>query len=163
MLWIGPVHTLFCPRWVLTITTLPVHRATSAPSLTVTVPKPRHPLDPRSLSAPVQYWKISPPITTLLPSSLPSLPLPLPLPQNQPLPVFILRAPTPFLTLQPPSSPCSYPTALPSRSIPRAVHTEAYCVGWETAGGCIQSEHQRKGMCRAELGSVFLLYFDTDL
>lgn len=102
-----------------------------------------------------------------LPPSLPSLPLPFPLPQNQPLPVFILRAPTPFLTLQPPSSPCSYPTALPSRSIPRAVHTEAYCVGWETAGGYIQSEHQRKGMCRAELGSVFLLYScsipETDL
>ncbi|KAI9516197.1 hypothetical protein NQZ68_019042 [Dissostichus eleginoides] len=87
---------------------------------------------------------------------------PFPYPQTRPS-FFILRASTPFLTHQPPSSPCSYPTALPSRSIPRPVHTEAYCVGRETAEGSIQSEKRRTGMCRAEMNSVFLLYLDTDL
>ncbi|CAB1450978.1 unnamed protein product [Pleuronectes platessa] len=43
------------------------------------------------------------------------------------------EASTPFLAHQPPSSPRSYPTALPSRSIPQAVHTEAYCVCRQTA------------------------------
>lgn len=76
---------------------------------------------------------------------------------------FILLTSTPFLTHQPPSSPCSYPTALPSRSIPQAVHTEAYCACRETAEGSIQSEQRRKMMCRAKINSVFLLYTDTYL
>lgn len=132
----------------------------SHPSAVVTVPKPRHPLDPWSLCAPVQLWEVSPPITTLRPS-LPSLLFPLP--TNQPPSSFILLTSTPFLTHQPPSSPCSYPTALPSHSIPQAVHTEAYCVCREKPEGSIQSEHQRKMICRAEGSSVFMLNIDIYL
>lgn len=135
------------PRWVQTTLLWPECVYTedhSHPSTVVTVPKPRHPLDPWSLCAPVQLWEVSPPITTLRPS-LPSLPFPLP--SNQPPSSFILLTSTPFLTHQPPSSPCSYPTALPSRSIPQAVHTEAYCVCAGRRQKAVYSQSTREKLC----------------
>lgn len=125
----------------------------SNPSAAVTVLKPRHPLDPWSLCAPIQFIERSasplhhhtPSVTAI---SFPSLNL-----RPSPPFSFILQASTPFLTHQPPSSPCSYPTALPSRSIPRPMYTEAYCAYWETVEGSIQSGHWRKKTCRAEIAS----------
>ena len=135
----------------------------STPSAAVTVPKPGHPLDPWSLCAPVQSWKISLPLahthtyththshthTSLLPS-LPSPSLPTLKSTHLLLLLHPSWASTPFLAHQPPSSPRSYPTALPSRSIPQAVHTEAYCVSRQTAEGSIQCRLQQRGrMCGA--------------
>lgn len=48
------VNSLLSSRWLLTITTLCLHGTTSTPSVMVTAQRPRHPLDPRSLTAPVQ-------------------------------------------------------------------------------------------------------------
>lgn len=157
------VCALLSPRWAdyPPVTSLCVHRGPQPPlccghcAETWTPSRPLEPLCTRTVV------KGQPPPIPQSPPSFLHCHL-FPFPQTNPS-SFILLASTPFLTHQPPSSPCSYPTALPSRSIPRAVHTEAYCVCWETAEGSIQSEHRRKGMCRAEMSPVFLLYIDTDL
>lgn len=114
--------------WVLTTLPSPVCVYTedhSHPSAAVTVPKPRHPLDPWSLCAPVQLWEVSPTITTLRPS-LPSLPLPLP--SNQPL----LPHPSSFHTLPHPPTPIltmqlSHCPAISQHSAGRA-HRGLLCV-----------------------------------
>lgn len=80
------------------------------------------------------------------------------LPLNRPPSPFVLLTSTPFLTHQPPSSPRSYPSALPSRSIPQAVHTEAYCECREKAA--YSQSNQRKVMCAAEMHPVFLMYIN---
>lgn len=97
---LGPVLYSTSPggcRQVL-VTSLSVYTADhNHPSSAVTVSKPRHPLDPWSLYALVQSWKISPP-PSLLPSP-PPLPLPLP---SAPTPLH----PATFHTLpQPPPPP----------------------------------------------------------
>lgn len=132
-------------RWVLTTFLLPGCVYTedlTRSSALVTMQKPGHPVDPWSLCAPstVIGGHPPPPITALHPSLL-CLPFCLPFAPSRPS---ILTS-TPFLTHQPPpSSPRSYPTALPSHSIPKAVHTEAYCVCRETAEGTRERDGAKK-------------------
>lgn len=128
----------------------------SHPSAVVTVLKPGHPVDPWSLCAAIQFWEISTHTHTPPPPSVPHCHLfPSSLPLNRPPSPFVLLTSTPFLTHQPPSSPCSYPSGLPSRSIPQAVHTEAYCECREKAA--YSQSNQRKVMCAAEMHPVFLM------
>lgn len=150
-----------CPQVGAPVTRLCVHRGPQPPlcrghrAETQTPSRPLEPLCTRTVVG-GQPPHHHPPSVTTISSLSPTFKLTHP-------PTSILLTSTPFLTHQPPSSPCSYPTALPSRSIPQAVHTEAYCVCRETTEGSIQSEHQRKMMCRAEMNSVFLLSSDTYL
>lgn len=102
---------------------------------------PCRPLEP--LCTRYSYRRPPPPpprITALHPSLL-CLPFCLPFAPVSPLrPNFhtLPHPPTPL------SSPRSYPTALPSRSIPTAVHTEAYCVCRETAEGTRERDGAKK-------------------
>lgn len=115
----------------------------SRSSALVTMQKPGHLVDPWSLCAPGTVIGDPPPpprITALHPSLL-CLPFCLPFAPVSPLrPNFhtLPHPPTPL------SSPRSYPTALPSRSIPKAVHTEAYCVCRETAEGTRERDGAKK-------------------